>query len=509
MVDTLLTALSLIADPYVVLVVVASAAFGMFVGAMPGLTATMAVALLVPITFFMDPVPALAVIVTASSMAIFAGDIPAAMLRMPGTPASAAYTEDSYAMSRKGQLNLNLGTNLTVSVVGGLVGVAALILVAPVLAEVALRFTAFEYFWLAALGLSCAIFISAADPVKAFISLLLGLMLATVGIDPTAGVARFTFGSVDLLAGIDLIPAMIGLFAVSELMRGVIRLQSVSDDMPASTGPVFAGVGRVMAKYKVNIARGSLLGTVLGALPGAGADIAAWISYAVSKRFSKEKEKYGTGHIEGVVDATAANNSAVGGAWIPALVFGIPGDSITAIVIGVLYMKGMNPGPSVFIQNPQFIYAVFMIFILAQLVMLPLGWAIIKAARPLLRVPRNLLLPMILIFCIVGAFAMTNSIYGVILMLAIGVAGWLLEENGFPVAPIILGLVLGGLFERTFMSSMLRTGGDLLGFFERPLAATLGVVTLLIWALTIGKAVMGRRALRKAALAPSDGSPST
>lgn len=491
--DVIFSALSLIADPDVILVIVVSAAFGMFVGAMPGLTATMAVALLVPVTFFMDPVPALAAIVTASSMAIFAGDIPAALLRMPGTPASAAYTEDSYAMARKGQLNLNLGTNLTVSVVGGLVGVAALIIAAPALAEVALRFTAFEYFWLAALGLSCAVFVSSADPLKAFVSLLLGLMLATVGIDPTAGVPRFTFGSVDLLAGIDMIPAMIGLFAISEIMRGVIRMQDVKQDMPAPTGPVFAGVGRVMAKYKVNIARGSLLGTLIGALPGAGADIAAWISYAVSKRFSKEKEKYGSGHIEGVVDATAANNSAVGGAWIPALVFGIPGDSITAIVIGVLYMKGMNPGPTVFLQNPQFIYAVFMIFILANLVMLPLGWAIIKAARPLLRVPRNLLLPMIIIFCIVGSFAMTNSVYGVVLMLTIGVAGWLLEENGFPVAPIILGLVLGGLFERTFMSSMLRTNGDLLGFFERPLSATFGVLTLLVWALTIGRALLARR----------------
>jgi TctA family transporter len=497
--NVLLDAFSLLADPYLLLVILVSAAFGMFVGAMPGLTATMAVALLVPLTFFMHPVPALAAIVTASSMAIFSGDIPGAMLRMPGTPASAAYTEDSYAMARAGQLNLNLGTNLTVSVVGGLFGVAALIVAAPLLAELALRFTAFEYFWLAVLGLSCAIFISSADPVKAFVSLLLGLMLATVGIDPTAGVARFTFGTVDLLGGIDLIPAMIGLFAISEIMRGAIRMQAINQDMPAPTGPVFAGVGRVMMKYKLNIARGSMLGALIGALPGAGADIAAWISYAVSKRFSKEPEKYGTGHIEGVVDATAANNSAVGGAWIPALVFGIPGDSITAIVIGVLYMKGMNPGPTVFLENPQFIYAVFMIFIVANLVMLPLGWAIIKSARPILRVPRQVLLPLILVFCIVGSFAMTNSIYGVVLMLAIGVAGWLLEENGFPVAPIILGLVLGGLVERTFMSSMLRTQGDLLGFFERPIAAALGVATLLLWAFTIVKALQTFRRARAAA----------
>ena len=494
----LLDAFRMLADPFLLLVIIISASFGMFVGAMPGLTATMAVALLVPITFFMEPVPALAAIVTASSMAIFAGDIPGAMLRMPGTPASAAYTEDSYAMARMGQLNLNLGTNLAVSVFGGLVGVAGLILAAPVLAELALQFTAFEYFWLAVLGLSCAIFISSADPVKAFVSLLLGLMLAMVGIDPTAGVARFTFGTVDLLGGIDLIPAMIGLFAISEIMRGALRMHGTSRDMPAPTGPLFAGVGRIMLKYRVNIARGSLLGALIGALPGAGADIAAWISYAVSKRFSREPEKYGKGHIEGVVDATAANNSAVGGAWIPALVFGIPGDSITAIVIGVLYMKGMNPGPTVFLENPQFIYAVFMIFIVANLVMLPLGWGVVKIARSMLRVPRQVLLPLILVFCIVGSFAMTSSVYGIILMLVIGVAGWLLEENGFPVAPIILGLVLGGLVERTFMSSMLRTQGDLLGFFERPIAAGLGIATLLIWGLTIARAAYAAQQARAA-----------
>ncbi|RUT29296.1 C4-dicarboxylate ABC transporter permease [Arsenicitalea aurantiaca] len=490
--DVILSAFSLIGDPQVLLVVILSAAFGMFVGAMPGLTATMAVALLVPITFFMAPVPALAAIVTASSMAIFAGDIPAAMLRMPGTPASAAYTDESYAMGRKGLLNLTLGTNLLVSVIGGLIGVAALIFAAPALAEVALRFTAFEYFWLTALGLSCAIFIASSDPLKAMLSLLIGLSLATVGIDPTAGVQRFTFGNVELMGGINFIPAMIGLFAISEIMRGAMRMQNTTPDMPPQSGPVFKGVGKVIWTYKKNVARGSILGTMIGALPGAGADIAAWISYAVSKRFSKEKEKYGTGHIEGVVDATAANNSSVGAAWIPALVFGIPGDSITAIVIGVLYMKGMNPGPTVFLENPQFIYAVFMIFIVANLVMIPMGWAVIKGARPILRVPRQVLLPIILIFCIVGSFAMTNSIYGVVLMLGFGVAGWLLEENGYPVAPIILGLVLGGMFERTFMSSMLRTGGDLLGFFERPIAATLGVITLLLWAFTIFRALQAR-----------------
>ncbi len=479
--DAVFEAFRLVFDPYVLVVIVLSAVFGIFVGAMPGLTATMATALLVPVTFFMPQVPALGAIVTATAMAIFAGDIPAAMLRIPGTPASAAYTDESYEMSKKGLLDLNLGVNLVFSVIGGLFGVAILIVAAPLLAEVAINFSSFEYFWLAALGLTCAVFIATDSPLKGFASLLVGLAIGCIGIDPAAGYPRFTFGSVELLQGISFIPAMIGLFAVSELLRGAVTVDQAVQILTQKIGNVFTGIWDVWKKYWRNFLRGSAIGTVIGALPGAGADIAAWISYAVSKRFSKEPEKFGTGHIEGIVDSTSANNSALGGAWIPALVFGIPGDSITAIVIGVLYMKNMNPGPTLFLQNPQFIYAVFLIFILANLLMLPLGWLAIKSAKQILRTPRNVLLPIILLFCIVGSYAMTNSVYGIIVMLAMGVVGWIMEENGFPIGPIILGLVLGEMFEQNFMTSMIKTDGNLLGFFARPIAATLGGLTLAVW----------------------------
>ncbi len=491
--DAITQAFGLVLDPYVLWVCFASAVFGMFVGAMPGLTATMATALLVPVTFFMDPVPAIGAIVTATAMAIFAGDIPGAMMRIPGTPASAAYTDESYHMSRKGLLDLALGANLVFSTVGGLFGVAILIIAAPILAEVALNFSSFEYFWLAGLGLTCAAFIAQSDPLKGFVSLLIGLAIATVGIDPAAGHPRFTFGSVEMLQGISFIPAMIGLFAISELLRGVVTIGQAGEVLKQQVGNVFRGLGKVWRRYWRNFFRGSLIGTGIGALPGAGADIAAWISYAVSKRFSKEPEKYGTGHLEGIVDATSANNSAVAAAWIPALVFGIPGDSITAIVIGVLYMKNMNPGPSVFLQNPQLIYAVFIIFVLANLMMLPIGWTAIKLAKQTLRTPRNILLPIILLFCIVGAFAMTNSVYGIIIMLALGMFGWILEENGFPVGPVILGMVLGELFEQSFMTSMIKADGSLLGFFSRPIAATLGVLTLALWVYMLGRNIKIKR----------------
>jgi len=220
---------------------------------------------------------------------------------------------------------------------------------------------------------------------------------------------------------------------------------------------------------------------VLKALPGAGADIAAWVAYAVSKRLSRNPEKYGTGHVEGIIESTSANNSALGGAWVPALVFGIPGDTITAIVIGVLYVKRMNPGPTLFLFNPQNIYAVFIIFILANLIMIPLGWGAIKIGKQLLRVPRSVLMPCILAFCIVGAFATNNSSFNIIVMLAFGVLGFFMEENDIPIAPCILGIVLGGMLEANFVTSMIKADGNLLGFFERPIAAGLGVFTILVW----------------------------
>ncbi|MFN9279429.1 MAG: tripartite tricarboxylate transporter permease [Rubrivivax sp.] len=486
-------AAALVFDPYVITVVVGSAVFGLFVGAVPGLTATMATALLVPVTFFMPPVPALGAIVTASAMAIFAGDIPGAMLRMPGTPASAAYTDESYAMARKGQLELNLGANLVFSVAGGLVGVLFLIVAAPLLAEAALNFSSFEYFWLACLGLSCATLITASGRTRAVLAMLIGLGIGCVGMDPVAGYPRFTFGSVDLMSGISFIPTMIGAFAVSELLRGALSQNDTGALVQEKVGALFRGIGEVARRYWRNFLRGSVVGTAIGALPGAGADIAAWVSYAMAKRFSKEPEKFGTGHIEGVVESTSSNNSALGGAWMPALVFGIPGDSITAIVIGVLYMKGMNPGPTVFLQNPQFIYAVFMIFILANLLMLPLGWAAIKGAGKLLRAPRNILLPVILLFCIVGSFAITNSPYGILVMLIFGIVGWLMEENGIPVAPLVLGIVLGELLEQSFLTSMMKADGDPTVFFTRPIAGTLGVLTLLVWGVMAWRALSGAR----------------
>jgi len=480
---SLALAFGLVFDPYNLWVMMGAAVFGLFVGAVPGLTATMATALLVPVTFFMAPIPAIAAIVTATAMAIFAGDVPGCLLRMPGTPASAAYTDEAYAMTRKGQTELALGAGLVFSAIGGLFGTAVLVVSAPALADFALRFSSFEYFWLVLLGLSCAIVITAEQPLKGVVSLLLGLMVASVGLGNPAGFPRFTFGSTELMGGIGLIPMMIGMFAVSEILRYAVDTDPQWEIVDRPIGNVFKGMWELTRRYPLQIFRGNVVGTLVGALPGAGADIAAWMSYAISKKFSKEPEKFGTGHVEGIVESGSANNSALAGAWIPALVFGIPGDSITAIVIGVLYMKNMNPGPTLFTQNPQNIYAVYLLFILANVLMVPFGWACIKAAKQILRVPRNVLMPIILLFCVVGTFAINNTVFDVGVMLIAGVAAFILEENGFPSAPAILGVVLGGMLEENFITSMIKSDGDMLAFFGRPIAAALGALTLGAWFL--------------------------
>ena len=495
--DAWLLALDLVLNPTVILTIIGSAMFGLFVGAVPGLTATMATALLVPITFFLPPVAAVGAIVTATAMAIFAGDIPGCLMRIPGTPASAAYVEDSHNMTLKGHAETALGIGLVFSAIGGIFGTIVLTFTSPALADIALRFSSFEYFWLVLMGLSCAVFIASDRPLKGFVTLLIGLLCGSVGLENPAAHPRFTFGNPDLLGGLSLIPAMIGLFAVSE----VLRFAQFGDSLMIITkqvGKVLSGMGGIARKYWRQALRGSVLGTVVGALPGAGADIAAWMSYAMSKKLSKEPEKFGTGHPEGLVESGAANNSALAGSWIPALVFGIPGDSITAIAIGVLYMKNMNPGPTIFVNAPENVYAVFLLFLIANLIMIPLGILTIKVAANLLKVPRNVLMPIILLFCIVGAFAINNATFDIYVLLGFGLLAWFLEANDFPIAPLILGMLLGTMLEEHFIRSMIKSEGDLMAFVERPIAAGLAIFVAVLWG---GSAILAlrRRSISRAA----------
>ncbi|MGH3329483.1 MAG: tripartite tricarboxylate transporter permease [Streptomycetales bacterium] len=484
MAENLGQALTLLADGTVVVVVLASAVYGLFIGAIPGLTATLATALLVPIAFFLDPLPAIASIVTMSAMAIFAGDVPSALVRIPGTPASAAYTEDAYRLTRSGQGALVLGVGLVGSAIGGIAGALVLLSAAQLLAEVALKFTSYEYFWVAVLGLTAAVVISRGSQVKGTIALLIGLFCSTVGLDISLGYARFTFGSTEMLQGISFIPAMIGLFGLSEVLRNVTTPEVFGHGGRLDTRGMFGDTMRTLWRYRRRVVSGNAIGSAIGALPGAGGDIAAWVSYATTKTTSKDGHRFGrgTGHIEPIVAAGSANNAALASAYVPALVFGIPGDTITAILIGVLFVKGVQPGPSLFEEQTPLLYAVYMLFIIANLLMIPLGYLAIRGSGLLLRVPRRVLVPIILAFCIVGAFAINNAAFEIVIMLVLGVLGYLLERGGFPLAPVVLGIVLGPIVEKNFMQSVIKTDWDLTLFLTRPISAVLMVLTIVVLA---------------------------
>jgi putative tricarboxylic transport membrane protein len=489
--DTILAASALVFAPSNLALALLATMLGVFVGALPGLSATMAVALLVPVTFFLPPVPALVMIVCTTASAIFAGDIPSARLRMPGTPASAAYTEDAYAMSRRGQGDLALGICLVSSVIGGLFGTVVLILLAPALADFALRFSTFEYFWLVTLGLTCAIFVSGPSMVRGAVSLLIGLAMATIGQDPIAGFPRFAYGNPDLYSGLPFIATMVGMFAVAEIIRGASVRGGIAPPPREAPGPILKPVFSVLRGHRINLLRGNLIGTAVGILPGAGADIAAWISYSVGRRLSRRPEEFGRGSPEGLVDASAANNAAVSGAWVPSLVFGIPGDSITAIVIGLLYLKGLQPGPLIFETSPVETTALFIAFLMANLLMLPVGLMAIRLSSRILTVPRAFLVPSILMLCIVGSFAVNNDPFAIVVMLAAGVLAYLMVENGVPIAPAILGLVLGPQLEQTFLRAMMRSDGDVLALVERPIAGVLAAFTAVIWLSILWSALRG------------------
>ncbi|UWQ96251.1 tripartite tricarboxylate transporter permease [Rhodobacteraceae bacterium M385] len=496
--ETLWLGFALVTEPAVLIAILAGAVYGLFIGAMPGLTATMATALLVPVTLYMAPIPAVALIVSSTAMAITAGDIPGALLRIPGTPASAAYTDEAYAMTRRGLAGQALSIGFFFSAMGGLIGATVLLLTGPLLAQVSLNFSSFEFFWLALLGLLTCALVSGARPVRGFVSLLIGLLIATVGLDVTSGQPRFTFGSIELMGGVSFIPVMIGMFAFSEILRGFTK-EGAEAGAPPNVGAIrpYKGIFSLLRQYRWQALRGASLGSAVGALPGVGGDLAAWIAFGISKRFSRTPEKFGTGHPEGLIEATSSNNSGLSSAWIPALVFGIPGDAVTAIAVGVLFMQGIAPGPRLFAESPELPTAIIMAFFLANLLLFPLGWLAIKGARHVLRIPREVIVPVILVCCFLGSYAVNNTLFGVWVMLVSGAVGFLMERNGFPIAPVILGLVLGPVLERNFIMSMQIARGNLWGFFERPVAMALGIAVCAILVLTFVSSLARLKARRK------------
>jgi len=454
--------------------------FGIFVGAIPGLTATMAVALIIPLTYYMKPVAGLAMVLGVSFTAIFAGDIPATFLRIPGTPASGAAILDGFELNKKGKGSLALMLDLFCSALGGLIGVIILITVSPPLAKFALKFTHFEYFWLGIFGLSMAAVLSRGNTVKGLMSATLGLLISTIGIDVTTGYPRFTFGVTDLMDGVGFIPAMIGLFGLSEVFKRVteesqLQLSAVSEVVKPNLKETFKHIW----KHKFTLIRGALIGTFIGALPGAGADVAAWVSYGVEKNVSKDEE-LGTGSIRGVIAPTSANNAAIGGTWIPALVFGLPGDSITAIVLGAILMYGLRPGPMIFTQSKDLVTQLFTVAVLIQVLLLPIGWLGIKAFSLFVKLKTSLVMVAVTVFCMIGSYGLRNSVFDVYVMFVFGLIGYAFEKLRIPLAPMILGLILGRTVEDNLRVGLIKTKGSFLPFLSRPISLTLFVMIVLV-----------------------------
>lgn len=486
--------------------------FGVFVGSTPGLTATMAVALIVPFSYHLEPSAGLAMIIGVSFTAIFSGDIPATYLRIPGTPASAAATLDGHAMARQNRGSLALTLDLFCSSLGGLVGVLILMTAAVQVARFAIRFTDFEYFWLAILGLSMSALVSQGSILKGVLAAAFGMLLATIGIDVVSGAQRFLFRDAawieasgetvqtfvrsvtsDLREGPQFIPVMIGLFGLAEVLRNLRRPASLeSQTFSASFRPPIVEALTAIARNLRVFFQSAFTGALIGALPGAGADIAAWGAYGLAQKTSKNGDRFGEGEIEGVIAPTSANNAAVAGAWIPALVFSVPGDAVTAIVINAFRTYDIQTGPQLFEQSGDQVWAIFKIALITQLLLLPAGLIGIQMFGLLMRLPRRFVLAAVVVFSVVGSYALRNSMVDVWVMFVFGLVGYYLESQRVPLAPLILGLILGPRIEENLRVGLIKADGSLVPFFTRPISFTMVMLMALAFAAPLIARLMRR-----------------
>lgn len=467
--------------PQTIAAIVLGVIGGIIVGALPGLSATVTVSLLIPITFSMEPVAGLALLATIYTAAVYGGSISAILIHTPGTPAGAATAIDGYQMTRNGEGAKALGVATIASAIGGTISAVVLLFLAPPLSRVALAFSAPEYFLIAIFGLTIIGSLAGKSLFKGLAAGALGLMVATVGVDTLTGVPRYTFGSTTLQSGISLIPALIGLFALSQVMilaenRGGDSDSRIVGALQGSVLPTF----REFKSIFVSIMRSSGIGVFVGMLPGAGGDIGSWVGLNEAKRFSRDKEKFGKGAMEGVAAPEAANNAVTGGALIPLLVLGIPGSSTTAVLLGGILIQGLQPGRELFTTQASITYAVIVGLIFANIIMGIVG---LLGARYFVKVasaPQNILAPIIVVLCIVGSYAIANNIVDVWVMVAFGLAGYLLRKTGFPPAPIVLGIILGAIAENGLRQSFTLAQGDVLAYYlSRPISVILIILILL------------------------------
>lgn len=487
MLEIVLNALSVIFQPVNFFLMTVGVTAGILVGAMPGLTATLAISLLLPFTFSMKPVPALIMLLGIYCGGMYGGAITAILVRAPGTPGAAATVFDGYPLTRKGQGGKAVGVATIASALGGLISATIMIILSPQISRAALRFGPPEFFALAIFGLSVIFSVSGKSVLKGTIAGIIGLLFATVGLDYIVPRPRFTFGSVNLLMGTPLLPVVIGLFAVAEVFRmielGAGRL-AVQTTEGMKIGRVIPSWSEMKGLWKT-IGKSGLIGTFIGALPGAGANIAAFVAYGEAKRSSKNPEAFGTGTLEGVAAPEAANNAVTGGALIPLLTLGIPGDAVTAVLLGALLIQGFQPGPLFFRTSLDVIYPIFAGLILANLVMLVVGLGACRVAAKIATMQRSILLPVIAVFSIIGAFATQSCYFQMRMALVFGVIGYLMERYKFPVAPVALAVILGPLAETSFRQSLIMSRGNPWVFFTRPISLILLIIAAgsVVWAV--------------------------
>ena len=448
---------------------------GVLVGCMPGLSATLCIALLTTLTIKLPPNDAILILICAYVGTIYGGSRTAILLNIPGTAANAAACLDGYALAQKGQAGRAMGIATTGSVVGSLFGVVCLALLTPTLGEVALSFGAFEFFWLALFGVLMSGSIAGSDPLKGWMMGLLGLFATLIGQDGIHAHDRFTFGWSELSGGITLIPALVGAFGFCEILT--VLSEPMKKALVNSVDSVLPRVSDVL-KYWKTILRSGVIGVYIGILPGVGEDMAAWSSYAAARRASKEKELYGKGSIEGLMAAETGDNASIPGGIIPALALAIPGSAPSAVLMAAMIIHGVQPGPMLMVSHPQFVYDVVAMTTLATFGMLFYGLFLVRPLLAVIRIPRSIIMPVIFVLCTVGAFAIASRVFDIWLMVFIGMCCFVLRKCNYPIAPFVLGLVLGDILDKSLRRGLQITNGDLTPFFTRPVSALLAAVTL-------------------------------
>jgi len=486
MFEYLSAAMASFLSPEVILALMIGVVGGMAIGIIPGLGPSVGIALLLPISFSMSATAALVMMTAMYTTGVYGGSITAVLCHTPGTAASAATTMDGYEMTKKGQGMEAVSVVTVASVVGGIIGAVCLILFAPALGKISLMFSCLEYFLVACFGILVVSGLTGDNQAKGIFSALVGLLIGCVGMDSISGVSRFTFGQLWLEDGLDSTPILIGLFSIAQVLVLVDKLLRGSSSTIVED-PAVGLKGKRWTKGNAkrlapNMMRSSIIGAFIGFIPAAGCSIAAWISYSISKRTSKHPEEYGKGSIDGITASEAANNAACGGAMIPLFTLGIPGSPVTAILYGALLMHGLQPGSDLFTgEKAVTTYAIFIGFLLANILMGIIGVSMAKQMARICLVPNSVLVPIIVALASIGTYALSNSMYEVVIMLVFGLIGYLMKIFGFEPAPLVLGVVLADILESNFRRTLIMAapkGGLVNYFFTRPIAIIIVLVIL-------------------------------